>query len=122
MAYAHPRSDAGASRRWRADARQPCRRRAADCCPANPWGAYFPTLHALAQLTPANLPVYLRQFTAVEDPRCRQVWEQLSPRERDVLCAFAQGLRPDQVAERLSISLSTGNTHKTNILAECRIA
>lgn len=90
--------------------------------PLNPWGAYFPGLRALAQLTPASLPAYLRQFTAVEDPRCRQVWEQLSPRERDVLRAFAQGLRPDQVAERLSISLSTVNTHKTNILAECRIA
>lgn len=90
--------------------------------PLNPWGAYFPVLRTLAQPTLANLPEHLRRLTAVDEPRCRQVWEQLSPRERDVLRAFAQGLRPDQVAERLSISLSTVNTHKTKILAECRVA
>ncbi|ACL23988.1 transcriptional regulator, LuxR family [Chloroflexus aggregans DSM 9485] len=88
--------------------------------PLKPWGAFFPGLRVLTQQT--SLPSYLRQLTAVDDPRCRQVWDRLSPRERDVLRAFAQGFRPDQVAERLSISLSTVNTHKTAILAECRNA
>ncbi len=57
-----------------------------------------------------------------DEPRCRQVWERLSNRQRDVLRAFAMGRRPEQAAEDLCISLSTVNTHKTRILSECRTA
>jgi len=45
-----------------------------------------------------------------------------SLRQRDTLLAFARGLTPQDVAEHLHVSLSTVNSHKTAILAECRIA
>ncbi|MFQ3633785.1 CRISPR-associated ring nuclease [Roseiflexus sp.] len=88
--------------------------------PITPWGAYLPALRTFAD--PAAIQRRTRGLIAVDEPRCRQVWERLSARRRDVLRAFALGLRPEQVAERLCISLSTVNTHKTAILSECRIA
>jgi DNA-binding CsgD family transcriptional regulator len=54
--------------------------------------------------------------------RASQVYVRLSPRQRAVLHAFAAGQRPDEVAANLHITLSTVNTHKTAILAECRNA
>ncbi|GIW02423.1 CRISPR-associated ring nuclease [Roseiflexus sp.] len=90
--------------------------------PLAPWGAYFPALRALAQTPMQAVETQLRRIVAVDEPQCRQVWERLTMRQRDVLRAFARGLRPDQVADALSISLSTVNTHKTAILAECRVA
>lgn len=57
-----------------------------------------------------------------ERQRCQQVIEHLSLREREVLKAFAQGLRPQEVASRLVISPKTVDSHKTKILTECCIA
>jgi CRISPR-associated protein Csx14 len=88
--------------------------------PMAPWGTYFPALRALAQ-TPSQ--VVAQQFAwlrAADDILCRQVYSQLTERQRDVLHAFAAGLRPQEVAEQLSVSLATVNTHKTAILALCR--
>lgn len=90
--------------------------------PIMPWGAYFPALRALAQTSMQAVQDQLRRFAAVDEPQCRQVWDRLSPRQRDVLCAFAKGMRPDEVATQLCITLNTVNTHKTAILAECRVA
>jgi CRISPR-associated protein Csx14 len=90
--------------------------------PLVPWGAYFPALRTLAQTSMQAASAQLRQFTASEDPQCRQVYARLSPRQRAVLHAFAAGQRPDEVAAALHITLSTVNSHKTAILAECRIA
>jgi len=90
--------------------------------PVVPWGAYFPALRTLAQTSMQAASAQLRQFAASEDPVCRQVYERLSARQREVLHAFAAGKRPDEVAAALHITLSTVNTHKTAILAECRIA
>jgi CRISPR-associated protein Csx14 len=39
-----------------------------------------------------------------------------------VLYAFAEGLNPQQVAEKLFITIKTVDSHKTVILAECRNA
>ena len=89
--------------------------------PIIPWGAYFPGLRLLAQPDSRSIKDQLQRFLS-DDPRCQQVWDRLTTRQRDVLQAFAKGLRPDQVADQLSISLSTVNSHKTAILAECRIA
>jgi CRISPR-associated protein Csx14 len=86
-----------------------------------PWGAYFPALRTLAQTSMQAAAVQLRHFTAIDDPMCRQVYDRLTPRQRAVLHAFVAGQRPDEVAASLSISLSTVNTHKSAILAECRI-
>ncbi len=87
--------------------------------PITPWGAYLPALRSLAD--PATIRQRLPGLIASDELRCRQVWERLSARQREVLSAFACGLRPDQVAERFCISLSTVNTHKTAILKECRL-
>lgn len=71
---------------------------------------------------------YARQLSQIdhtvdkqERQRCQQVIEHLSLREREVLKAFAQGLRPQEVASRLVISPKTVDSHKTKILAECCI-
>jgi len=43
-------------------------------------------------------------------------------RRGNALRAFADGLVPAEVADRLAITPKTVDTHKTAILAECRIA
>ena len=50
------------------------------------------------------------------------VLRQLTKRQKDVLLAFAEGCNPQQVAEKLYISVKTVDSHKTVILAECRNA
>lgn len=85
--------------------------------PLVPWGAYFPSLRALAQ--PVALPLGL-------DPRdaqaCAEVWARLTPRQQDVVRALAQGLLPQEAADALCVTLKTLDSHKTQILAECRSA
>ncbi len=88
--------------------------------PIMPWGAYLPALRTFAD--PAAIRQRMPGIAPDDEPRCRQVWERLSNRQRDVLRAFAMGRRPEQAAEDLCISLSTVNTHKTRILSECRTA
>ncbi len=86
--------------------------------PLVPWGAYFPALRALAR--PAgSLLLFLRPD---EVARCAAVWERLTGRQREVLEALAAGMVPQEAAERLGITLKTLDTHKTQILAECRVA
>jgi len=84
--------------------------------PMVPWGAYFPALQALAR-PPSSRP---------PDPAaaacCAAVWEQLTDRQREVLHVLAEGLSPQEAAERLFITLKTLDTHKTEIFAECRVA
>lgn len=85
--------------------------------PFLPWGAQFPILRALAQGRVAAPTI-----EPGENERCQQVWDALSGREREVLRAFAEGLTPQEAAEKLVVTLSTLNTHKTRILAACRNA
>jgi CRISPR-associated protein Csx14 len=80
----------------------------------------FVHLGALGGLTPPDLPGPRGDET--EWLRCRAVWNNLSPRQRDVLRLLAAGLTPQQVAEKLSISIKTFNSHNSKILAECRLA
>ncbi|MCE7987030.1 MAG: histidine kinase [Caldilinea sp. CFX5] len=90
--------------------------------PLVPWGAYFPALRALA-LPPAQaVAQQIGQLSATNDLQCRQVYKALTERQQEILLAFARGGAPQDVAETLTISLSTVNTHKTAILAECRVA
>ncbi|RIK40868.1 MAG: histidine kinase, partial [Chloroflexi bacterium] len=90
--------------------------------PLVPWGAYFPALRAMAQPPAQAVAEQMGAFSASNERQCRQVYDRLSERQRDTLIAFARGLTPQDVAEALHVSLSTVNTHKTAILAECRIA
>lgn len=89
--------------------------------PFVPWVAYFPGLGSLLsrstqQLREADLG-WLRDD---ERERCKQVWEQLTARRRDVLRAFAAGLTRQQVAAQLTIEPSTVDSHRDEILNLCR--
>lgn len=91
--------------------------------PFAPLGAYFPGLRPLLNASPAEIiAARTRWLDDVEQGRCRTVLAHLSERQVAVLRAFAEGLTPAQVADRLAVSPKTVDTHKTAILAECRIA
>jgi CRISPR-associated protein Csx14 len=86
---------------------------------------YVPTWGPVLPLPPESdtptVVAWQQQMQATEQQdRCRQVWDALTLRQRDVLRAFADGLTPQEVAERLHIVLGTVNDHKTMILQECR--
>lgn len=91
--------------------------------PVPPWGHLFPVLRTSPGTgAAAVLHNQTSAAEAGERARCVQVYERLTPRQRDVLRAFAKGLTPQQAAEQLSITLSTVDSHKTVIFEECRIA
>lgn len=90
--------------------------------PLVPWGAYFPALRAMTQPPAQAVAAQMGAFSASNELQCQQVYARLSERQRATLLAFARGRTPQDVAEDLNISLSTVNTYKTAILAECRIA
>lgn len=91
--------------------------------PMMPWGSYFPALRQLTQPVPNGDDVLAGPRAALdyaEQSRCQTVRARLTERQREVLRAFAAGLNPQQVAEKLVVSIKTVDTHKTVILAECR--
>ncbi len=91
--------------------------------PLAPWGAYFPALRDLASANAGELrQAQVQHMDSQHRDRCRQVLDHLTRRQRETLRAFADGLHPDEVAERLSISIKTVDSHKSAILEECRIA
>lgn len=91
--------------------------------PLAPWGAYFPPLRALAQASPQEVvAAQTHWLDETERKRCRQVVEQLTPRELDTLRAFAAGQNPQEVAETLCVTVRTAHAHKTKILDHCRNA
>jgi CRISPR-associated protein Csx14 len=90
--------------------------------PMAPWGAYFPALRAMALPPQEAVASQMSRLRADDDRRCRQVLACITPRQQETLAAFARGLRPQEVAAALQVTLSTVNAHKSAILAECRIA
>ncbi len=91
--------------------------------PMVPWGAYFPALRMLAQATPEHLLAMQRHWVdEAELRRCREVCRRLNQRAREILKLLAQGYTPQEVAEKLCISIKTVDTYKSQIYAECRIA
>lgn len=93
--------------------------------PMMPWGSYFPVLRQLTRPLPADEDVLARPrhlLDAAERERCTAVLQRLTERQKEVLFAFADGLGPQQVADKLFITLKTVDSHKTVILAECRNA
>ncbi|MEO6890506.1 MAG: CRISPR-associated ring nuclease [Ktedonobacteraceae bacterium] len=59
------------------------------------------------------------QMEAQERACCADVANKATPAQLKVLAAFARGLRPQQVANDLFITLATVNTHKTVLLTLC---
>jgi DNA-binding NarL/FixJ family response regulator len=53
-----------------------------------------------------------------EERAARRALDQLTPREREVLQALAEGLSDQEMAERLHLSVRTARTHMVNILAK----
>jgi CRISPR-associated protein Csx14 len=91
--------------------------------PLVPWGAYLPALRALAQVSPREVvAAQTRWLDSAERARCQAVVERLTPRQVDVLRAFAEGQNPQEVAEALCVTVKTVHAHKTVILSECRNA
>jgi len=85
--------------------------------PLVPWGAYFPALRTLTQPTTPPALVEPGDMAC-----CATAWAHLTAREQEVLATLAEGFLPQEAADHLNISLKTLDTHKTRILAECRIA
>ena len=90
--------------------------------PLVPWGTWFPGLRAMAQTPQEAVNAQMDWLRTGDEERCQQVYERLTDRERETLEAFASGLTPQDVAEKLTVKLSTVNTYKTKILDECRNA
>jgi CRISPR-associated protein Csx14 len=93
--------------------------------PMMPWGSYFPALRQLTRPVlnePDVLAAPRRVLDYAEEARKTAVLKRLTERQREVLQAFAQGLMPQQVADRLFITVKTVDSHKTVILGECRNA
>ena len=91
--------------------------------PMMPWGSYFPVLRQLTRpITHGQdvLAASRRLLDYGEEARKTAVRKNLTRRQIEVLNAFAQGLTPQEVAEKLVISVKTVDSHKTVILAECR--
>ncbi len=82
-------------------------------------GAYLPT-PALSFSAARSAQRW--QMDAQERARCAQVKQQATGRQLDVLRAFAEGLSPQEVADRLCLSIKTVDTHKTVLLSLCRNA
>lgn len=89
--------------------------------PFVPWAAYFPGLKPLLDQSPQEG----RESAAgwlddVERDRCKNVWLLLTPRQREVLRAFADGMNRSQVASRLGIAISTVDAHRNVIIQHCQ--
>lgn len=85
--------------------------------PLSPWGVYFPALRALTRLSAAA-----PSFRPEDAARCAAVWERLTERQQEVLQALVSAPSLQDVAEQLGMTLKTLDSHKSQILAECRIA
>jgi CRISPR-associated protein Csx14 len=86
--------------------------------PIAPLGSYFPALRQLVRPGQAASALLAPEDAA----RCHQVWSRLTIRQKDVLEALASGQLPQEAADALHITLKTLDAHKTQILAECRVA
>lgn len=92
--------------------------------PLLPMGMIAPNLRAAAAATPEDIiGDRARVLSAQELRRCEDVLRQLTPRQRRVLREFARdGADVGGVADKLSVSKHTINSHKTPIFDACRAA
>ena len=88
--------------------------------PFVPWGAYFPTLSQSVDTAQGMRRFQTAQMDVQQHARCEQVVAKATPRQLDVLRAFASGLDQQEVAKELHITISTVDAHKTRLLELCR--
>lgn len=91
--------------------------------PIMPGSEYFPALRQLLSASPAEV-IAARRYSLEEADRarCRQVWNELTLRQREVLALLARGHSPQEVSDALCISLATVSTHQHAIYTACRQA
>jgi CRISPR-associated protein Csx14 len=88
--------------------------------PFVPWAAYFPGLAPLLGSSPRQMrEATLGWLDDADRRRCTLVWQALTPRRRDTLRAFAQGMSRAQVAKVLCIAISTVDSHRQAIIDTC---
>lgn len=94
--------------------------------PLVPMATLFPVFRELAYTSPeVFVTQHIQQLSKQDIRSCRDVYQKLKPRQRDVLRAFAKAkdaLTIKQVAAQLILTEATVNSHKARIFAECRIA
>lgn len=57
----------------------------------------------------------------VADREIAPLFDSLSPRENQILCLLAQGLRPKEIARVLNLSPKTVDAHKTNAMRKLEV-
>ncbi len=91
--------------------------------PLVPWGAYFPGMRNLLARSPQEVrSAHLGWLSDAERKRCREVWQQLTPRQQDALRALTDTATREQAAEQIGIAVTTLDSHKTAILRACHLA
>jgi CRISPR-associated protein Csx14 len=85
--------------------------------PFTPLGAYIPNPEQPFYRT---RQAYQSQLEIQERDRCSEVEKLATPAQQNVLRAFASGLNPQQVADKLVIAIKTVDSHKTSLLNHCR--
>ena len=88
--------------------------------PMVPWSVYLPGLAPLLGESPEEVRYQGRQDGA-ERKRCQAVWETITARQREVLRELAIGHTREQAAQHLTIAITTVDSHKTEILNQCRL-
>ena len=91
--------------------------------PFVPWVSYFPALSNLMKRSPRDVEATARGWLdEPERERCARVWQALSRRQQQVLQAFAAGAGRQGAARQLNISVTTVDSHRERIVAQCRLA
>lgn len=91
--------------------------------PMMPWASYFPDLGEGTRPGTPTHDVLAGPRAVLDEERrkeCAKVMGELTKRERETLRYIAQGLTPQEAADKMEISLKTVDTYKTNIFSECR--
>lgn len=85
--------------------------------------AYAPGLTGALQPPPSQqLWLAGQALDEVDEARCRAVWQELTPRQQEVLTCLAQDLDRSAIAEQLHIARSTVDTHRRVIVERCQAA
>ncbi len=72
-------------------------------------------------LSPSVMGTYVRDYLRGDGPRERNVFNTLSPREREILQLISEGRSTKEAALKLDVSTKTIETHRRNIMEKLKI-